>query len=71
MTEPEHHAVLVSLCVEQWDGAAIWVELLQIHQSVLGEDRLAPNTTDVVLATCYQHVRHRTTETSRKTCDVK
>ena len=66
VTEPEHHAVLMSLCVEQRDGAAVRVELLEIHQSVLGEDRLTPNTADVVLATCYQHVRYRTAETSRE-----
>lgn len=63
MTEPEHHSVLMSLCVEKRHGAGVWVELLQINQSVLGEDSLTPQPADVVLTTSDQHVRNRSTET--------
>ncbi len=61
VTEPQHHPVFVALGVEQGHCARVGVELLQIHQTVLGQDRLAPHATDIVLAARYQHVRHRTT----------
>ena len=48
--------------MEQGYCTGVGVELLEIHQAILGKDRLAPDSADIVFTARYQHVGHRTTE---------
>lgn len=57
--QPLHEPMFVAVRSELWVLRCQRIELIHVHQSVVGQNRLDPDATNVIQAGSHQHVRHR------------
>jgi hypothetical protein len=62
MFQPLHESVLVAVGAELWILSRQRIKLAHVHQTIIGQDGLNPNSTNVVSARCDQHICNRPPE---------
>jgi hypothetical protein len=60
--QPLHESVLVAVGAELWILSRQRIKLAHVHQTIIGQHSLNPNSTDVVSARCDQHICNRPPE---------